>query len=55
MLADAPTGYWEWIRRDGTKLRSGYFDGGKQIGEWTTYDKKDEVYKVTKFKPNPAK
>ena len=33
-----------------TKLRSGYFKDGKQVGEWTTYDAKGKVYKVTKMK-----
>lgn len=43
-------GYWEWFRKDGTKMRSGYFKSGKKTGEWTTYDKKGEVYKITIFK-----
>lgn len=42
-----PTGYWEWFRVDGTRLRSGTFEAGEQVGEWTTYDKAGEVYKVT--------
>lgn len=42
-------GYWEWFRKDGTKMRSGYFRNGKQSGEWTTYDKEGKVYKVTSF------
>lgn len=37
-------GYWEWYRID---ERSGYFDNGEPIGEWTTYDQKGAVYKVT--------
>ena len=44
------TGYWEWFRKDGTKMRSGYFDDGEQVGEWTTYDKQGKVYKVTQMK-----
>jgi antitoxin component YwqK of YwqJK toxin-antitoxin module len=44
-------GYWEWFRKNGTKLRSGHFDMGKQVGEWTTYDKDGAPYKVTKMKP----
>ncbi|MGE8941073.1 toxin-antitoxin system YwqK family antitoxin [Leptospira interrogans] len=40
-------GYWEWFRKDGTKVRSGHFDNGKRCGEWTTYDAKGSVYKVT--------
>lgn len=43
-----PDGYWEWFRIDGTKKRSGYFDLGISIGEWTTYDETGKVYKVTK-------
>jgi antitoxin component YwqK of YwqJK toxin-antitoxin module len=40
----------EWFRKDGTKMRSGYFENGIQVGEWTTYDKNGKVYKVTKKK-----
>lgn len=40
-------GYWEWYRPDGTIKRSGYFKLGEPVGEWTTYDEKGEVYKVT--------
>lgn len=43
-------GYWEWFRKDGTVLRSGTFDMGAQVGEWTTYDAEGKVYKVTKMK-----
>lgn len=46
-LDGQPDGYWEWFRRDGTKLRSGRFARGEQTGEWTTYDARGEVYKVT--------
>lgn len=50
MLGDKMHGYFEWFRKDGTKMRSGYFDKGKQVGEWITYDKKGKVYKVTMMK-----
>lgn len=50
-LGGVPTGYWEWYRKDGTKLRSGYFKAGGQVGEWTTYDARGRVYKITKMKP----
>lgn len=46
---DVPTGYWEWFRKDGTRLRSGHFHKGRQVGEWTTYDAKGEPYKVTRM------
>jgi len=42
-----PNGYWEWYRPDGTLKRSGYFNLGDATGEWTTYDEKGKVYKVT--------
>ncbi len=50
MLGDTPAGYWEWFRRDGVKMRSGFFENGEQVGEWTTYDKTGAVYKVTRLK-----
>ncbi|HEY6438041.1 MAG TPA: hypothetical protein VIY47_15730 [Ignavibacteriaceae bacterium] len=43
--------YWEWYRKDGIIMRSGYLEGDKQVGEWITYDKTGKVYKVTKMKP----
>lgn len=49
-IDDIPTGYWEWFRKGGTRMRSGYFKGGKQVGEWTTYDRDGHVYKVTRMK-----
>ncbi len=44
-------GYFEWFRKDGTKLRSGYFKNGEQTGEWTTYDAKGQPFKVTDLTP----
>jgi antitoxin component YwqK of YwqJK toxin-antitoxin module len=49
-IGEVPTGYWEWFRKDGTKLRSGHFEKGVQVGEWTTYDAQGAVYKVTTIK-----
>ena len=50
MVNERPDGYFEWFRKDGTKMRSGYFKAGMQVGEWTTYDKKGKIYKVTRMK-----
>jgi antitoxin component YwqK of YwqJK toxin-antitoxin module len=50
VIDDVLTGYWEWFRKDGTKMRSGYFEDGRQVGEWTTYDAKGRVVNVTKMK-----
>ncbi len=44
-------GYWEWYCKDRTRLRSGHFDMGEQVGEWITYDKAGRPYKVTRMKP----
>jgi len=44
-------GYWEWFRKDGTKLRSGHFQKGEQVGQWITYDKAGQEYKVTNMRP----
>jgi antitoxin component YwqK of YwqJK toxin-antitoxin module len=55
MVKGVPTGYWEWYRKDGTKPRSGYFLDGEQIGEWTTYDKSEKVFKVTVMKAKKSK
>lgn len=49
-LDGALHGYWEWFRKDGTLKRSGSFDRGVQVGEWTTYDSTGKVYKVTTMK-----
>jgi hypothetical protein len=42
-----PDGYWEWFRLDGTMLRSGWFAGGRETGEWATYDRSGAPYETT--------
>jgi antitoxin component YwqK of YwqJK toxin-antitoxin module len=49
-LGGLATGRWQWFRKDGSRLRSGHFEQGQQVGEWITYDRKGEVYKVTQIK-----
>jgi hypothetical protein len=49
------TGYWEWFRKDGVRMRSGCFEAGKQVGQWTTYDRSGKVYKVTDMTPKVSK
>jgi antitoxin component YwqK of YwqJK toxin-antitoxin module len=53
-IGGIPTGYWEWFRKDGSKLRSGTFDNGSQVGDWTTYDAQGRVYKVTSIRGSSA-
>lgn len=55
MKAGKLHGYWEWFRKDGTKMRSGHFEKDEKCGEWTTYDAKGKIYKVTLIKPPPKK
>ena len=43
-------GYFEWFRKDGSRMRSGYFRKGKPVGEWTTYDRHGAIVKVTHLK-----
>lgn len=50
MVGEVMEGFWEWFRKDGTKMRSGYFNNGDQVGEWVTYDKKGNVVKTTMMK-----
>ena len=49
MIGGKPEGYFEWFRKDGSKMRSGYFNKGKQVGEWTTFDKTGRIVKVTRM------
>ncbi len=53
-LEGVATGYWLWFRKDGTRLRSGTFEHGEQVGEWTTYDKQGKIYKVTQMRKKSA-
>ena len=46
-------GPWEFFRRDGSRMRSGSFERGKQIGAWRTFDRSGKVLKETEF-PGPA-
>lgn len=54
MCGDQMQGYWEWFRKNGVIMRSGFFDNGRQVGTWTTYDKHGKVYKITTMKAVPA-
>jgi antitoxin component YwqK of YwqJK toxin-antitoxin module len=48
-LADEMHGPWEFYRLDGSLLRSGTFDRGRQIGLWRTHDRAGKVVKETDF------
>jgi antitoxin component YwqK of YwqJK toxin-antitoxin module len=42
-------GAWEFYRADGTVMRAGEFDRGKQVGVWRTLDRSGRVVKETDF------
>jgi antitoxin component YwqK of YwqJK toxin-antitoxin module len=42
-------GEWEFLRKDGSVMRSGTFDRGKQVGVWRTFDRAGKVVKETDF------
>jgi len=42
-------GKWEFLRRDGSVMRSGSFERGKQVGVWETFDRAGRVVKETEF------
>lgn len=42
-------GAWEFHRTDGSVMRAGEFDRGKQIGVWRTFDRSGRVVKETDF------
>ncbi len=50
MVDSQPEGYWEWYRPNGTIKRSGFFDKGKPVGEWITYNDSGEKHKTTQRK-----
>ena len=42
-------GDWAFFRTDGSMMRSGAFDRGRQVGVWRTYDRTGRVVKETNF------
>ncbi len=43
-------GAWEFYRRDGSLLRAGEFDRGRQVGVWRTFDRTGRLVKETTFR-----
>ena len=48
-LTGAMHGDWEFYRTDGSLMRSGAFDRGRQIGPWRTFDRTGALVKETDF------
>ena len=53
LLDGAAHGAWEWYRTDGTVMRTGQFDQGRQVGVWRTYERSGRLVKETDFKKHP--
>ena len=53
-LAGEMHGPWEFYRQDGSLMRSGAFDRGRQVGTWRTCDRAGRVVKETRFADAPA-
>lgn len=45
-------GAWVFYRRDGSLMRSGEFDRGRQVGVWRTYHRSGDIVSEKRF-PNP--
>jgi antitoxin component YwqK of YwqJK toxin-antitoxin module len=42
-------GAWEFLRKDGSVMRTGAFDRGRQVGTWRTFDRAGRLVKETRF------
>ena len=42
-------GEWVFYRKDGSLMRSGSFERGRQVGVWRTFDRAGQVVKETDF------
>lgn len=42
-------GAWSWYRTDGSLMRTGEFDRGRQVGTWRTFDRAGNAVKETAF------
>ncbi len=42
-------GAWEFLRKDGSTMRAGEFDRGRQVGTWRTFDRAGKIVKETDF------
>ena len=43
-------GAWAWYRTDGSVMRTGIFDRGRQVGTWRTFDRTGRLVKETRFR-----
>lgn len=48
-LDGAAHGAWAYFRLDGSVMRTGSFDQGRQVGVWRTFDRSGRLVKETTF------
>ena len=48
-LEEEMHGDWVFYRLDGSVMRSGRFERGRQVGPWRTFDKTGRLVKETDF------
>lgn len=48
-LDGAMHGPWEFYRLDGSLMRAGTFERGRQVGLWRTYDRSGAIVEETRF------
>jgi antitoxin component YwqK of YwqJK toxin-antitoxin module len=51
LLGGEMHGAWEFFRKDGSLMRTGTFDRGRQVGVWRTFDRAGRVVKETDLGP----
>ncbi len=49
LLGGEMHGPWVFFRKDGSVMRSGEFDRGRQVGTWRTFDRTGRLVKQTAF------
>ena len=42
-------GAWTWYRTDGSVMRTGSFERGRQVGAWRTFDRTGRLVKETRL------
>ncbi len=47
-------GAWEFLRKDGSVMRAGEFDRGRQVGVWRTFDRAGRVVRETDYSKGPG-
>ena len=55
MLDGEMHGEWQFFRKDGSVMRTGEFDRGRQTGTWRTFDRSGRLVSETDLSSKPPK